>query len=339
MTNRERFIRTLRCEPIGGQVPTFELVFFLTMEAFGRVHFSQRHYAQWNQMSYAEKKLHIQDMADLYIQTAKRYGHSAIFVHPNMQPDPKDLSDTIWLLNEIREQSGDEYFLLMHGDPTWAMPDGSSMMEFSAQMYEEPEKLNEASQRRMDDALEAAAKLDQNGHLLDGFGLCSDYCFNVNPFFTPEMFDELIVPYLKGVIDGYREMGYYSIKHTDGNIMPIVKQMADCGPDAIHSLDPQGGVRLPEVRKIVGDKICLIGNVNCGLLQTGTDEECDADIMRSLREGMADGKGYIFSTSNCAYTGLALSRYERMIELWRKYGSYDNYDSVFKKPQGNSDPV
>ena len=32
MTNRERFIRTLKCEPIGGQVPTFELVFFLTME-------------------------------------------------------------------------------------------------------------------------------------------------------------------------------------------------------------------------------------------------------------------------------------------------------------------
>lgn len=328
MTNRERFIRTLRCEPIGGQVPTFELVFFLTMEAFGRIHFSQRHYAQWNQMSYSEKKLHIQDMADLYIQTAKRYGHSAIFVHPNMQPDPKDLSDTIWLLNEIREQSGDEYFLMMHGDPTWAMPDGSNMMEFSAQMYEEPEKLNEASQRRMDDALEVAAKLDQNGHLLDGFGLCSDYCFNVNPFFTPEMFDELIAPYLKGVINGYREMGYYSIKHTDGNIMPIVKQMADCGPDAIHSLDPQGGVRLPEVRKIVGDKICLIGNVNCGLLQTGTDEECDADILRSLREGMADGKGYIFATSNCAYTGLALSRYERMIELWRKYGNYDNYDSI-----------
>ena len=38
MTNRERFIRTLKCEKIGGRVPTFELVFFLTMEAFGRVH-------------------------------------------------------------------------------------------------------------------------------------------------------------------------------------------------------------------------------------------------------------------------------------------------------------
>ena len=77
MTNRERFIRTLKCEKIGGRVPTFELVFFLTMEAFGRVHPSQRHYAQWNQMSGDEKRLHIEDLADLYIQTAKRYGHSA----------------------------------------------------------------------------------------------------------------------------------------------------------------------------------------------------------------------------------------------------------------------
>jgi len=323
MTNRERFIRTLKCEPIGGQVPTFELVFFLTMEAFGRIHFSQRYYSQWNQMSSSEKILHVKDMADLYIQTAKRYGHSAIFVQPNMQPNLKDLSMTQWLLEEIRAQSGDEYFLMLHGDPTWAIPDGAHMMDFSVQMYEEPEVLNEASQRHMDEMLEVAAKLDQQGHLADGFGLCSDYCFNANPFFTNDLFDELIAPYLKGVLDGYRKMGYYSIKHTDGNIMPIVKQMADCGPDAIHSLDPQGGVSLPEVRRIVGDEICLVGNVNCGLLQTGTDEECEADVLRALREGMAGGRGYIFSTSNCAYTGMPLARYERMIELWRQYGHYE----------------
>ena len=200
----------------------------------------------------------------------------------------------------------------------WAIPDGDSMMDFAVQMLEEPEELNEQSERRLENALDFAEKVNSTGHLLDGFALCSDYCFNVNPFFTPDQFDEFIVPYLKRVIDEYRKMGYYTIKHTDGNIMPIVKQMADCGPDAIHSLDPQGNVNLWEVRKIVGDKIALVGNVNCGLLQTGTDEECDADVMRALREGMADGKGYIFSTSNCVYTGLPLERYERMWKLWRE---------------------
>lgn len=165
----------------------------------------------------------------------------------------------------------------------------------------------------------------------DGFTLCSDYCFNVNPFFSPEQFDEFIVPYLKEVIAEYRKMGYYTIKHTDGNIMPILKQMADCKPDAIHSLDPQGGVSIPEVRKIIGSDIALVGNVNCGLLQTGTDEECREDVMRSLKEGMENGRGYIFSTSNCAYTGLSLERYEMMIDLWRKYGNYEDYGKNFGK--------
>lgn len=320
MTNRERFIKTLKCEKIGGQVPTFELVFFLTMEAFGKVHPSHRNYEQWHQMTGAERKLHIADMADLYIRTAERYQHSAIFVHPN----PGDFESTLALLEEIRRRTGDEYFLMMHGDVTLSMPDGGNMMDFSVKMYEEPEELNEISKRNLDNMIEFASKLDRNGHLLDGFALCSDYCFNVNPFFTEDLFEELIVPYLRDSIAEYRKLGYYTIKHTDGNIMPILKQMADCKPDAIHSLDPQGGVQIPEVRKIVGDDICLIGNVNCGLLQTGSEEECRADVLRSLKEGMANGRGYVFSTSNCAYTGLPLERYEMMNELWKQYGNYDN---------------
>lgn len=325
MTHRERFIKTLECEKIGGRVPHFELVFFLTMEAFGKVHPSHRNYEQWDQMSYNEKKLHIEDMADLYIAIARKYDHSAIFIQPDKElylGRPADLEVTQWLLETIREKSGDEYYLMMHGDPTWAIPNGDNMMEFAAQMYEEPEVLNEKSKERLEQSLDFAAKLDQRGHLLDGFTLCSDYCFNTNPFFNCEQFDELIVPYLKEVIAEYRKMGYYSIKHSDGNIMPILKQVADCKPNAIHSLDPQGGVDLTEARKIVGDKIALIGNVNSGLLQTGTDEECCQDVLRSLRQGMESGKGYIFSTSNCAYTGLPLERYEMMVDIWREHGVY-----------------
>ncbi len=320
MTNKERFERTLRGEAIGGQVPTFELVFFLTMEAFGKVHPSHRHYEQWNQMSTKEKQLQMKDMARIYIQTAETFGHSAIFAHPN----PWGLEGTKALLEEIRNQSGEEYSIMMHGDTTYGIPDGNNMMEFSAQLYEEPEVLHEQAKKNVENALEFASKVNADGKLLNGFALCSDYCFNVNPFFNTEMFDEFVVPYLKETIAGYRDLGYYSIKHTDGNIMPIVKQMADCKPDALHSLDPQGGVDMTEVRKIVGPDMCLIGNVNCGLLQTGTEEECEQDVIRSLKQGMENGRGYIFSTSNCAYTGLPLERYQKMIRIWREYGNYDN---------------
>jgi hypothetical protein len=126
---------------------------------------------------------------------------------------------------------------------------------------------------------------------------------------------------LDRVLKEYRDMGFYSIKHTDGNIMPILEQMVQCGPDALHSLDPQGGVSLKEVKKLCGDRVALCGNVNCGLLQTGTDEQVIADVRRALSEGM-DGYGYIFCTSNCAYTGLPLERYELIHKIWREEGIY-----------------
>jgi uroporphyrinogen decarboxylase len=201
------------------------------------------------------------------------------------------------------------------------MPNGNNMLEFTRRMYEEEEDLKDEAEFALNERIYFAQQLSAYPGLVDGFALCSDYCFNVNPFFSPEMFDKYIAPYLSAVITAFREMGYYSIKHTDGNIMPIARQMVDCKPDALHSLDPQGGVDLAEMKRIYGNEVALIGNVNCGLLQTGSEEECTQDVLRSLRDGMP-GYGYIFSTSNCAYTGLPLERYELMNRLWREHGNY-----------------
>ena len=76
---RERFIAALERKLLIGRVPHFELVFFLTMEAFGKVHPSHRNYAQWGQMTEQERARHRLDMADIYIATAERYEHDAIF--------------------------------------------------------------------------------------------------------------------------------------------------------------------------------------------------------------------------------------------------------------------
>jgi hypothetical protein len=32
------------------------------------------------------------------------------------------------------------------------------------------------------------------------------------------------------LIQGYRELGFYTIKHTDGNIMPILDQLVEANP-------------------------------------------------------------------------------------------------------------
>jgi uroporphyrinogen decarboxylase len=319
MTPRDRFIHALeRRPPAPGRVPHFELVFFLTMEAFGRLHPSQRHYGQWQQMSDAERDLHRRDIADLYVQTARHYAHSAIFFHPpGGWPSDEEILRTF---DHLRAQSGDEFFLMQHGDATFAIPDGAGMVQFVERIADEPDKVKEQAARMVDDALARAARFKQHG-ALDGLALCADYCFNSGPFLSPAMFDEFITPYLINLVAGYRALGLYVIKHTDGNTVPILDSLLAAKPHAIHSLDPQGGIDMAEMKRRIGDRVCLIGNVNCGMMDTGTDEQVIESARYALRHGMAGG-GYIFSTSNCIYTGMALRRYELMLDVWRREGNY-----------------
>lgn len=316
MTPRQRFIAALEGRPPAGRVPHFELVFFLTMEAFGKVHPSHRSYHQWVQMSEEERRLHREDMADLYIATAERYEHDAIFLHPN----PGSAEETLRLIDLVREKSGDRYFLMMHGDATFSIPGGDQMAQFSYRLVDDPEGLKVEAAAHVQRALAWAERMQQHGGL-DGYALCSDYCFNTGPFLSPARFSEFITPYLADLIAGYRDLGFYTIKHTDGNIMPILDQLIQTHPHALHSLDPQGGVDMAEVKRICGDEICLIGNVNCGLMDTGTDAEVIASARYALQHGMPGGR-YIFSTSNCVYTGMQLERYELILDVWRREGNY-----------------
>jgi len=316
LTPRQRFIAALERRPLTGRVPHFELVFFLTMEAFGRIHPSQRHYEQWTQMEEKERQLHRLDMAEIYILTAERFEHSAIFIHPN----PDTVEETIRLVDILRERTGDRYFILRHGDATFSLPDGTHMQEFAYHIADEPDKVKAEAARMVDEAIRNAETYARHGGL-DGFGLCADYCFNTGPFLSPNRFAEFITPYLARLTRAYRDLGFYVIKHTDGNIMPILDQLVQTGPHALHSLDPQGGVDIAEVKRRVGEQVCLIGNVNCAKLDTGSNEEVIASTRYALRHGMPSG-GYIFSTSNCIYTGMRLSRYELMLDIWRKEGNY-----------------
>jgi uroporphyrinogen decarboxylase len=313
---RERFIAALERRPLTGRVPHFELVFFLTMEAFGKVHPSHRNYSQWLQMKENERELHRRDMADLYIATAERFEHSAIFLHPN----PGDDEECMRLVDLIREKSGDRYFLMLHGDATFSIPSGNDMEAFSCRLVDEPEKLHAEAAASVEWALQRAGKFQAHGGL-DGFALCCDYCFNNGPFLSPAQFGEFVTPYLARVTKGYRDIGFYVIKHTDGNIMPIVEQIVQTEPHALHSIDPQGGVDIAEIKRLYGDRLCVIGNVHCGKLDTGTPEDVRESARYALRHGMPGG-GYIFSTSNCIYTGMPLSQYEVMLEVWREEGNY-----------------
>jgi len=300
---------------IPDQVPTFELEFQLTEELLGKSFYGNREFElPFDYENEREREKMIEKNAQLYVEIAEELEHSIIMITSGRGFD--DVLDTVQAIKDI---SGDRYMIIVHGDGTFSIPDGEEMVEMAHWLYKEKEEAKAEARRMADEAIKRAERAVEAG--VDGFALCADYCFNDGPFFSPNLFAEFIAPYLADIIDKIRELGAYAIKHTDGDIIPILDALVDCKPHALHSLDPMAGVDIKEVKEQVGDRVCLIGNVNCALMQTGTEEEIKESALYALENGKPGG-GYIFSTSNVAFKGMPLESYLLIHEIWKDNRAY-----------------
>jgi len=309
MTPKERAVAALTCK-IPDQIPTFELEFQLTQEYMGKDYLHQ-HELDGLSKSETDKKLH--ENAEFMLELFEKLEYSIIPIHH------LNFENQLETAKIIRKISGDKYMLTKHGDGTFSIPDGKEMYDFAYRIADDPDGVKKQAEDWANGTIEANKKAVDAG--FDSFILCSDYCYNSGPFLSPAMFREYITPYLKKIIKSIRDSGAYAIKHTDGDIMPILDQLAECEPHGIHSLDPMARVDIKEVKKLIGDKICLCGNVNCALMQTGTDEEVIASAEYAIKYGKPNG-GYVFCTSNVPFHGLPLERYLLVLDVWKKHRDY-----------------
>jgi uroporphyrinogen decarboxylase len=295
-------------------IPTFELEFQLTQEYFGKDFHTVK---EWqNAISSKERERFIEDNAKLYIQIAEYFDYSIIMDSYAYYPS---IAERLQSVRKIKELTGDKYMIIVHGDATYSIPDGNDMLEFTYNLVDKKDETKSQAEKMVRDRTEQSKKFVDAG--VDGFALCSDYCLNTGPFLSPKMFAEFVTPYLAKLISEYGKMGMYTIKHTDGNILPIIEQLVACEPHALHSLDPQAKVDIKKVKKTYGNKVCLIGNVMCSLMQTGTEQE----ILESARYAMENGRpggGYIFSTSNVVFKGMPSKSYDLIMDYYKKNRNY-----------------
>jgi len=149
-----------------------------------------------------------------------------------------------------------------------------------------------------------------------------DYAYNSGPMVSPRQFRKLFYPGLCKVMQGYKDLGLYIIKHTDGNIRSLLDMIIDSGIDCLDPIDPVAGMDLAEMKRQYGDRIALKGNVDCA--QTLTFKgvaETIAETKNCLRIA-APGGGYIFSSSNSIHSAVKPENYLAMVETWKAYGQY-----------------
>jgi uroporphyrinogen decarboxylase len=156
----------------------------------------------------------------------------------------------------------------------------------------------------------------------DAIFMSDDYADNRGPMMSPRHFREYLLPGLKSVIQAIHAAGVPAIKHTDGNITPILEDILSTGVDCIDPLDPLGNMSIATLKQKYGTKVCIKGNVNIGgALSLGTPDEVRAETYACIQAGKPGG-AYILSTSNSVMSCILPANYLAMIETLRQYGSY-----------------
>lgn len=308
LTPRQRAVEALERRRAPGPVPTCELAFNLFEEWLGR---PITGLAGWEDANPAERerllKTYVADTAEAYRQM-----DHCIITHW-----VQDQEMAAKLISAYREETGNEFMLGFPADGTRGMPADGDLEAFSYRLVDDPKGLHEESRRNIEAALEKAEKMKAAG--ADVVWMGSDYAMNSGPFLSPDMFAEFVTPYLKEVIAGFRSLGLYVIKHSDGDLNPILDQIVEAQPHAIHSLDAVANMDIRNIKEQYGDRVALIGNVSHGPLQLKQYDRIREDATYALTYGGVTAGGYIFSTSNAVFggeiTGITIEAYRFMLAV------------------------
>ena len=296
------------------KVPHMELVFQLEQEAF-QCHWQTE--AEIGKASPTERERLLHGFFDIWDKIITTYDWAGIQLPVSLHGyfDGE-------VISRGRERFGDRVMIYdFNGDGTFWMQPGEGMMEFTIKLFEDPGALHAEARRKCDASIELAKHQVDQG--VDFICINSDYGYNNGPFISPAMFAEFVTPYLTEVVAGIHTLGVKAILHSDGDLREILGQLVSTGLDGYQSIDPQGSMDIAEVKRMYGERLLLMGNVQASLLQDANEGRIRESVRYAMTHGKPGGR-YIFSTSNCIFKGMPLESYHIMLNEYRKLAVYES---------------
>ncbi|MBU7003991.1 MAG: hypothetical protein HXS50_00395 [Theionarchaea archaeon] len=156
---------------------------------------------------------------------------------------------------------------------------------------------------------------------VDVLFITDDYADNRFPFMSVDLFRKFELPNIRRIARLAKRNGVPLLKHSDGNLEPYMDDMIKAGIDGIHPLE-QGAMDLKEGKAKWGDRICILGNVDCRfVLPMGDEATVRSDVRRCI-ESAAPGGGYVLASSNSIHANCLVENALTMVNEARKIGAY-----------------
>lgn len=151
----------------------------------------------------------------------------------------------------------------------------------------------------------------------DLFFSTDDMAYKTGPFFSPQVFREIVLPHYRRVAE---KVTIPWIVHSDGNILPFLDDLVELGIAGLHPIE-KGAMDIRAIKARYGERLCLLGNVDLNILTLGSPEDVRAEV-RALIHDVGPGGGYIVTSGNSLASYVKPENAIALSEAVREYGRY-----------------
>jgi uroporphyrinogen decarboxylase len=137
--------------------------------------------------------------------------------------------------------------------------------------------------------------LETSGDSIDIVYMADDYCSQLGPLFSPDMFSEFVMPYLTRFVSRVHQHNKKFLLHVCGAVRPLLPQIIEAGVDMMEPIQIRATGMEPEgLKSDFGNDLCFYGGLD--LQQTlckGSPSDVAAEVRR-LIDILGNNGGYVF---------------------------------------------
>ncbi len=305
-------------------VPIWELHFHPWDQASGKHLVVGR---EFESLTALEKENALRENAEIMVFVADKLHFAAVTIpDPFWETAPGEPS-YFWLPEDsryelaslIKQLAGENLMVVASVGGVMGMPGPGNYVEFCYLLFDAPGEIDLIAQKAYEVGIERAAKMMDAG--VEAVYTAGDLADNHGPFYNPEQMDRYVYPYLRKWAEEVKQLGLYAILHTDGYIYAILDGIVNSGVHALQAIDPVAKMDIRRVKTLTEGKICLCGNVDCGLLFNGPAEvvyETTRDLLLDCKPGGA----FVLGASNAVHQGTPIEHYLALTQAWQDFGTY-----------------